>query len=160
MKRLYPLIFVFSILWGCHVKGYIPEHTTGYIEQKPAKFVVFVYQHPDYDFKAIDPNEIVIYDLFIPIKSYFIMGRISINDTPGYNEVEEVREIKVKSAAIGGQAVLIFASEIEEKEFEREKKITFAIPGNDYIAFLEWKIDNNITVSIRRRFGYVIRWKD
>ena len=121
---------------------------------------MFVYRHPDYHFTATDPKSITIYDEFEPVKPYFIMGRISVNDTEGFNQLKEEKEIKRTAAAIGGQAVMIVETCIDSKELGGERKVGFLIPREDWIAYVEWKRENKIEVSVRRRFGYLIRWEE
>lgn len=160
MRKSIVLLFALSMLCFCSsVEKYRKSYRAELRGEHIPKYKVFVYRHPDYHFTATDPNSITIYDEFEPVKQYFVMGRISVNDTEGFNQLKEEKEIERMAAAIGGEAVMIVETYIDSKEFGSEKKVGLLIPQEDWMAYVEWKRENKIEVTVRRRFGYVIRWE-
>jgi hypothetical protein len=124
-----------------------------------------VIRHPDYNFGPTNPNNLALYNGFLPTKAFIIIGQITITETYLTNLGKSAKEILNAVASIGGNALIISDSQIQWMKYNTAVKSGSAsIRDYGYEYRANWQETTRYTQTdvpvARYIYGYIIRWQD
>lgn len=121
--------------------------------------------HPDHNFSPTHPSSVIIYNGFLPVKEFTIIGRLTMTQMVLTNMKMSIAKLRKITASMGGNAVLISGTQIAWQQYRQAVTTGRAdIRNYGYTSYATWQSrtkyrSRNVPVAIFH-YCYAIRFLD
>ena len=121
--------------------------------------------HPDHNFSPTRPSSITVYNGFLPVKKFLIIGKLTMTEIALTSMKMSLVKLKKITASMGGNAVLISGSRVAWRQYSQAVTTGQAdIRQYGYTTYASWqsrtrRYSRNVPMAIFH-YCYAIRFLD